>query len=35
MLCSKAKNSFSVIIAGYVNIDIFRLVTGKDCKVTL
>ena len=34
MLCSKAKNSFSVIIAGYEN-DIFRLVTGKDCKVTL
>ena len=28
MLCSKAKNSFSVIIGGYVNIDIFRLVTG-------
>ena len=22
MLCSKAKNSFSVIIAGYVNIDL-------------
>lgn len=33
MLCSKAKNSFSVIIVGYVNIDIFRLVTG--IKVTL
>ena len=29
MLCSKAKNSFSVIIVGYVNIDTFRLVTGK------
>ena len=29
MLCSKAKNSFSVIIVGYVNIDIFPLVTGK------